>query len=141
MLRRAWGAEAAGCTQGGKRVCSGAMGQRPGLTLNMAYMSVTRATSQSRGWLKLEALCQVRSGGGEGEARSEAAANVVRVLDHERDNDAARAAEQDEERHETVEVVQRAVRAQRAALAPRRALLHHEQHARHAGERLSLIHI
>ena len=31
----------------------------------MLYMFVTCSTSQSRGWLKLEAYCQVRRGGGE----------------------------------------------------------------------------
>ena len=65
MLRCAWGAEAARCRQGGRLVCGGAMGQRPARTPNMRYMLVTRATSQSRGWLKLEAPCQVRQGGGE----------------------------------------------------------------------------
>ena len=59
MLRRAWGAEAAGCRQGGRLVCGGALGQRRGRTPNMKYMLVTCATSQSRGWLKLAAPCQV----------------------------------------------------------------------------------
>ena len=63
MLRRAWGAEAAGCTHGGKRVCGGAMGQRPGLTENMSPMLVTFATFHSRGWLKLVADCQMRRRG------------------------------------------------------------------------------
>ena len=65
MLRRAWSAEAAGCRQGRRLACGGATGQRPGRTVNMLYMLVTCATSQSRGWLKLETLCQVRRGGGE----------------------------------------------------------------------------
>ena len=46
MLRRAWGVEAAGCTQGGRLACGGAMGQRPGRTANMYLMLVTCATSQ-----------------------------------------------------------------------------------------------
>ena len=46
MLRRAWGAEAAGCRQGGRLACGGAMGQRPGRTVNMYPMSVTCPTSQ-----------------------------------------------------------------------------------------------
>ena len=46
MLRRAWGAEAAGCTQGGRLVCGRAMEQRAGRTLNMYAMFVTCATSQ-----------------------------------------------------------------------------------------------
>ena len=66
MLRRAWGAEAAGCRQGGRLVCGGAMGQRPGRTVNISFMLVTCETFQSRGWLKSTALCQVRRGGGEG---------------------------------------------------------------------------
>ena len=41
------------------------MGQRPGRTENIQYMFVTCATSQSRGWLKLETPCQVRRGAGE----------------------------------------------------------------------------
>ena len=65
MLTRAWNAEAAGCRQGGRLACGGKMGQRPGRTLNMPYMFVTCKTSQSRGWLKLEAPCQVRRGDGE----------------------------------------------------------------------------
>ena len=32
VLRRAWGAEAVGCRQGGRLACGGAMGQRPGRT-------------------------------------------------------------------------------------------------------------
>ena len=40
------GAEAAGCRQGKKLAFGGAMGQRPGLTLNMRSMLVTCATSQ-----------------------------------------------------------------------------------------------
>ena len=56
---------AAGCRQGGRLACAGAMGQQPGRTLNMFVMCVTCATSQSRGWLKLEAPCQVRKAGGE----------------------------------------------------------------------------
>ena len=63
--RREWGAAAAGSRQGGRLECGGAMGQRPGRTQNIASMLVTCATSQSRGWLKLEAPCQVRQGGGE----------------------------------------------------------------------------
>ena len=63
--RREWGAAAAGSRQGGRLECGGAMGQRPGRTQNIASMLVTCATSQSRGWLKLEAPCQVRRGGGE----------------------------------------------------------------------------
>ena len=31
----AWGAAGAGCRQGGRLVCGGAMGQRPGRTTNM----------------------------------------------------------------------------------------------------------
>ena len=58
--------EVAGCRQGGRRVRGGAMGQRPGRTPNMSPVFATRATSQSRGWLKLRAYCQVRRGGGEG---------------------------------------------------------------------------
>ena len=65
MLTRLLGAEVAGCRQGARLACGGAMGQRTGRTVNMRYMLVTCATSQSRGWLKLEALCQVRRGGGE----------------------------------------------------------------------------
>ena len=65
MLRRAWGAAAAGCRQGGRLACGGAMGQRPWRTKNMFLMSVTCATSQSRCWLKLEAYCQVQRGEGE----------------------------------------------------------------------------
>ena len=70
MLRRAWGEEAAGCRQGGRLVCGGALGQRRGRTLNMLRMLVTCATSQSSGWLKLETPscqppCQVWRGGGE----------------------------------------------------------------------------
>ena len=42
-------AEAAGCRQGGRLVCGGAMGQRPGLTMNINHMVVTCATFQSRG--------------------------------------------------------------------------------------------
>ena len=41
------------------------MGQRPGRTQNMYSMFVTCATSQSRGWLKMEAPCQVWRAGGE----------------------------------------------------------------------------
>ena len=41
------------------------MGLRPGRTLNIANMLLTCATSQSRGWLKLEASCQVRRRKGE----------------------------------------------------------------------------
>ena len=52
MLRRALGAAEAGCRQGGRLVCGGAMGQRSGRTRNMLCMFVTCATSQSRGWLK-----------------------------------------------------------------------------------------
>ena len=37
-------------------------GSGPERTLNMSPMFVTCATSQSRGWLKLEASCQVRKG-------------------------------------------------------------------------------
>ena len=64
------GAEAAGCRQGGRLVCGGALGQRRGRTLNMLRMLVTCATSQSSGWLKLETPscqppCQVWRGGGE----------------------------------------------------------------------------
>ena len=59
MLSRAWGAETAGCRQGGRLACGGAMGRRPGRTVNMRCMLVTCATSQSRGWLKLEENCQV----------------------------------------------------------------------------------
>ena len=60
-------AAAAGCRQGKKLACGGAMeGSKPGRTWNMSRMLVTCATSQSRGWLKLEASCQVRRGGGEG---------------------------------------------------------------------------
>ena len=59
------GAEAAGCRLGGRLACGGAMGQRAGRTMNMPPMFVTCATSQSRGWLKLEAPCQVWRGGGE----------------------------------------------------------------------------
>ena len=58
-------AEPVGCGQGGRLVCGGTMGQRPGRTQNMYPMFVTRATSQSRGWLKLLAPCQVWRGGGE----------------------------------------------------------------------------
>eukprot|EP00964_Phaeocystis_antarctica_P097297 scaffold63450_cov59-Phaeocystis_antarctica.AAC.4 len=71
----------------------------------------------------------------EGEAGREAAADVVSVLDDERDDNAARAAEQNEEPHEVVKVVQRPVRAQGAALAPLRA---HQHDARQAGERAEL---
>ena len=39
--------------------------QRPGRTENMLSMYTTCATSQSRGWLKLEASCQVRRRAGE----------------------------------------------------------------------------
>ena len=46
-------------------MCGDAMGQRPGRTQNMLVMLVTCATSQSRGWLKLEAYCQVRREGRE----------------------------------------------------------------------------
>ena len=61
MLRRACGAEEAGSS----RVRWRDRGSGPGRTENMPYMLVTCATSQSRGWLKLEAYCQVRRGGGE----------------------------------------------------------------------------
>ena len=46
MLRRAWGAEAAGCRQGGRFVCGNAIGQRPGRSENIHSMFVTCATSQ-----------------------------------------------------------------------------------------------
>ena len=60
------GLQRPGCRQGGRLACGGAMGQRPRRTAwNMLCMSVTCPTSQSRGWLKLGALCQVRAGGGE----------------------------------------------------------------------------
>ena len=62
MLLRAWDAAAACCRQGGRLACGGAMGQRPGRTRNMLPMSVTCATSQSKGWLKSQAFCQVRRG-------------------------------------------------------------------------------
>ena len=61
MLRRACGAEEAGSS----RVRWRDRGSGPGRTENMPYMLVTCATSQSRGWLKLEAYCQVRRGEGE----------------------------------------------------------------------------
>ena len=51
MLRRACGAEEAGSS----RVRWRDRGSGPGRTENMPYMLVTCATSQSRGWLKLEA--------------------------------------------------------------------------------------
>ena len=54
------GAEAAGCRQGTRLAFGGAMRQLPGRTENMPPMSLTRATSQSKGWLKLEAYCQVQ---------------------------------------------------------------------------------
>ena len=55
MLRRAWGAEAAGCRQGGRFVCGGAIGQRPRRTENIHSMFVTCATSQEpMGPLKVE---------------------------------------------------------------------------------------
>ena len=68
----ACGAAAAGCRQGGRLVCGGAMGQRPGRTVNISPMLVTCATSQSRGWLKSRASCQVRRGGGKEYAQARA---------------------------------------------------------------------
>ena len=64
MLRRAWVQRRRLHARREARVRWRDVGQRPGLTLNMYSMFVTRPTSQSRGWLKLEAYCQVRRGGG-----------------------------------------------------------------------------
>ena len=56
-------------------MCGGAVGQRPGLTKNIASMFVTFATFQSRGWLKLSVFCRAETGeAGDAEARVDAEA-------------------------------------------------------------------